>query len=115
MAATIDILTRSFAGYRTEEVTVVLEPTLPTELHRLRFAVQHRGLRIRIALEDTTLTVTADHCAADPRVRLRVGVHDATLSAGTLRRFRRETDGWHQDGGDRVEHPECGPPGRGPL
>lgn len=105
MAATIDILTRSFAGFRTEGVTVVLGPALPAELHRLRFGVQHRGLRIQIAIEDTALTVTADHCAADPGVRLRVGGHEAALEAGASRHFRREADGWHLDDGDQVEQP----------
>lgn len=107
MAATIDILTRSFAGYRTEGATVVLDPALPAELHQLRFSLQHRGQRLHVALGDTTLTVTADPCAADPRVRLRVGDHEAALTAGNARRFRRAADGWRLDDGDQVEQPDA--------
>lgn len=97
MAGSIDILTRSFAGLRTEGATVVLNPSLPARQRRLRFRMQHRGQRLQVSVDDNTVTVTADPCATDPHVRLRIGAHEATLAAGTRRRFRREADTWHPE------------------
>ncbi|MHB1064081.1 MAG: beta-phosphoglucomutase family hydrolase [Georgenia sp.] len=94
MAGTLDIITRAFAGLDTEGAVVVLDPALPAGLHALRFGVQHRGQRLRVVIDDDTLSVTAEPCAADPRVRLRVGGHEAALVAGTSRRFRRAGDTW---------------------
>ncbi|GAA3510454.1 beta-phosphoglucomutase family hydrolase [Georgenia daeguensis] len=97
MAGTLDILTRSFAGLRTDGTTVALDPVLPAVLHALRVRLQHRGQRLQVSIDDDTLTVTAEPCVADPRVRLRVGGHEATLASGTTRRFRREADTWHPE------------------
>src|SRR5690625_6663373 len=73
MAGPIDMLTRSFAGLHTQGTTVVLDPALPAGLPAMRFRVQHRGHRLHITLDETTLTVTAEPCAANPHIRLRVG------------------------------------------
>ncbi|MEV8027583.1 beta-phosphoglucomutase family hydrolase [Cellulosimicrobium funkei] len=90
MAGTIDILIRSFAGLHTQGPTVVLDPALPAGLPAMRFRVQHRGHRLHVTLDETTLTVTAEPCAANPHIRLRVGEHEAALPAGTTRRFCAE-------------------------
>lgn len=73
MAGTIDILTRSFAGLRTEGTTVFLDPTLPAGLRTLQFRLQHRGQRLDISIDNNTVTVTAEPCAANPTVLLRLG------------------------------------------
>lgn len=105
MAGTIDILTRSFAGLRTAGTTVLLDPVLPAGLHGLRFRLQHRGQRLQVSIDDNTLTVNAEPCAADPRIRLRVGVHETSLAGGTTRRFRREADTWHPEEASQVGQP----------
>ncbi len=119
MAGTIDILTRSFAGLRTDGTTVILDPALPTGLHALRLRLQHHGQRLHVSIEGTTLTVTAEACVARPEVRLRVGDHETFLTAGTRRRFHREGDTWHPEQvnplGDRQERDRARPdPGRAP-
>ena len=108
MAGTIDIITRSFAGLRTEGTTIVLDPTLPAGLHALQFRLQHRGQRLHVSIDDDTLTVTAAPCAANPHLRLRVGEHETTLAAGAIRRFHREADTWHPEAPNRVDHLQAG-------
>lgn len=83
MAGTVDIVTRAFAGQRTEGDTVVLDPHPPAaRLGRVRFSVVHRGQRLRIALDHEALTVTADPCATNPQVRVRVGDRTELVPAG---------------------------------
>ncbi len=82
MAATIDIVTRSFAGQRTEDDTVVFDPNLPQGLGSVRFGIVHRGQRLRVELDQDSLTVTAEPCATNPRVRVRLGDRSFTVPAG---------------------------------
>ncbi|MEP7763913.1 beta-phosphoglucomutase family hydrolase [Sanguibacter sp. 25GB23B1] len=82
MAATIDIVTRVFGGVRTEGESVVLNPRLPTALRRARFTLVHRGQRLRISLDHDAITVTADPCAINHRVRVRVNGRAETLRGG---------------------------------
>ncbi|NMR19500.1 HAD-IA family hydrolase [Cellulomonas fimi] len=105
MAGTLDILTRSFAGLDADGPTVALDPALPAGLRTLRFRLQHRGQRLLVEIDDNTLTVTAEPCAANPHVLLRVGGHVVALAAGTSRRFRRALDEWQH-----VQADQPGPP-----
>lgn len=102
MAGTIDILTRSFAGLRTEGATVVLNPGLPARKHGLRFTMQHRGQRLKIAIDDKSVTVVADVCVTEPQVRLRVGGHERALGAGSVQRFRRVAETWRCEDEDQA-------------
>jgi len=82
MAGTIDIITRSFAGLRTQDDTLTFDPALPDGLHRAQFQIQHRGQRIRVSLDQTGLHLAADPCRANPRVRVIVAGAAATLTGG---------------------------------
>ncbi|WP_448072947.1 beta-phosphoglucomutase family hydrolase [Georgenia yuyongxinii] len=82
MAGTIDIVTRAFAGLRTEGDTVGLDPNLPVGLRRARFSLLHRGQRLRISLGHDSLTVAADPCAGNAEVRVRVGGRTELVPAG---------------------------------
>lgn len=101
MAGTIDILTRSFAGLRTDGSTIVLDPDLPAGLHALQFRMQHHGQRLRVVIGENTMSVTADPCSTDPGVRLRVGSHEDSLVSGTTRRFWHENHTWSTGEPDR--------------
>jgi beta-phosphoglucomutase family hydrolase len=72
MAGTIDIVTRSFAGVTVDGNAVTLDPRLPVRLAGARFELQHRGQRLRVSLTPTSTRVTADPCAANPDVDVRV-------------------------------------------
>jgi beta-phosphoglucomutase family hydrolase len=87
MAGTIDIITRSFAGLRTQEDTLALDPRLPRELRRAKFQIQHRGQRIDVSLRADSLRLTAHHCAANPRVRVMVAGEPTTLVGGQTGNF----------------------------
>ena len=89
MAGTIDIVTRAFAGQRTEDDTVTLDPHLPDGLRRARFQLQHRGQRLRVCLDHDLVTVAVDHCAANPQVRLRVDGRTETITGGQAVVFPR--------------------------
>ncbi|RPF28252.1 beta-phosphoglucomutase family hydrolase [Georgenia muralis] len=95
MAGTIDIVTRAFAGQRTEGDTVALDPNLPVGLRRARFSLVHRGQRLRISLDHDSLTVSADPCAANPRVRVG-GRTEAVSAAGKMLFIPSD----HENGGD---------------
>ena len=87
MAGTIDIITRSFAGLRTEDDTLTFQPQLPDGLRRAQFQVAHRGQRIDVSIDHESLRLTAHHCAANPRVRVMVAGAPATLTGGQTREF----------------------------
>ena len=87
MAGTIDIITRAFGGYRTQDDTVFVDPRLPEGLRRAQFTVQHRGQRMHVALNHDAVRLAADRCARNPDVRLQVaGVHDR-LTGGESRTY----------------------------
>ena len=87
MAGTVDIITRSFAGLRTQDDTLTFDPQLPDGLHRAQFQIQHRGQRIRVSLDRTGLHLAADPCRANPRVRVIVAGAIATLTGGQACEF----------------------------
>ncbi|HET7399400.1 MAG TPA: beta-phosphoglucomutase family hydrolase [Intrasporangium sp.] len=82
MAGTIDLVARAFAGQRTSGDTVVFDPCLPEGLRRVGFAFSHRGQRLTVALDHDELRVSADACAANPHVRVRVGMRVETIPGG---------------------------------
>ena len=91
MAGTLDIVARAFAGLRTQDDTVILDPRLPTGLRSVEFDLQHRGQRLRVSLDHDSVTVEADHCAANPLVRVRVGGGSAvTMTGGQCQMFRHQ-------------------------
>lgn len=71
MAGTIDIVTRAFAGISADGNAVTLDPRVPTRLASARFELQHRG-QLRVSLTPASTHVTADPCAANPDVDVRV-------------------------------------------
>jgi hypothetical protein len=87
MAGTVDIITRSFAGLRTQDDTLTFDPQLPDGLRRAQFQIQHRGQRIRVSLDQTGLHLAADPCSANPRVRVIVAGAPATLTGGQTCHF----------------------------
>jgi beta-phosphoglucomutase family hydrolase len=82
MAGTVDIVTRVFAGYRTENDVVVLDPQLPEGVVSAQFGLLHRGQRLQVRIDQDFVEVTADPCATNPRVRVRVGGQTATMTCG---------------------------------
>lgn len=92
MAGTIDVVGRAFAGQRTDGDTVTFEPNLPPGLKRLRYSLQHRAQRLMVCLDHDVLTVTADPCAANPRVRVRVGSRTETIAGGQTMEFSLASD-----------------------
>lgn len=85
MAGTIDIITRSFAGYRSDDDRVIFEPLLPHGLAAARFEIQHRGQRLQVTLDRHTLTVTADPCAGRPQVHVQVAGAPVVVPGGESR------------------------------
>lgn len=82
MAGTADVVMRSFAGFRTDSDVVVLEPRLPQGLRCARFALLHRGQRLDVRLDRDSVSITADPCASNPHVRVRVRGRTATIAGG---------------------------------
>ncbi len=82
MASTIDIVTRVFAGYRTEDDLVILDPKLPEGLVSAQFGVLHRGQRLQVRMNHDAVEVTADPCGTNPRVRVRVWERTSTMTGG---------------------------------
>ncbi|MGD8215428.1 glycosyl hydrolase family 65 protein [Aestuariimicrobium sp. Y1814] len=72
MAGTLDIITRAFAGCRTDGECVHLDPLLPRGLGAAGFQVQHRGQRLLVDLDPDGARVAADPCAANSTVSVRV-------------------------------------------
>lgn len=104
MAGTLDIITRAFAGYRTDGECVHLDPLLPRGLGAAGFQVQHRGQRLLVDLDPDGARVAADPCAANSTVSVRVAQSSATLVGGQSRLFQ------YGGGRDRPDE-EPQPPG----
>jgi beta-phosphoglucomutase family hydrolase len=81
MAGSIDIVTRAFAGLRTEGDVLSFEPRLPVGLREVRFLVHHRRQRIEVGLDHERLRLSVHPCSA-PRVRMRVGTRTLSLRGG---------------------------------
>jgi len=88
MAGTLDMVARAFAGYRTDGDRVRLDPTLPAGLKGVRFGFQHRGQRVDVEVGHESITVIADPCAANRRVRVRVAGTESELIDGRPQVFR---------------------------
>lgn len=104
MAGTLDIITRAFAGCRTDGECVHLDPLLPRGLGAAGFQVQHRGQRLLVDLDPDGARVAADPCAANSTVSVRVAQSSATLVGGQSRLFQ------YGGGRDRPDE-EPQPPG----
>jgi len=87
MAGTIDIITRSFAGLRTQDDTLTFDPQLPHGLRRAQFQVAHRGQRIDVSIDHQSLRLSVHPCTANPRVRVMVAGTAATLTGGQTCHF----------------------------
>ncbi|MEO5884425.1 MAG: beta-phosphoglucomutase family hydrolase [Candidatus Limnocylindrales bacterium] len=87
MAGTIDIVTRAFAGLRTEGDVLVFEPHMPEGLRQVRFTVHHRRQRVAVTLDHERLGLTLHSCSG-PSVRVRVGSRNLMLSARRARWVR---------------------------
>ena len=87
MAATIDIVTRAFAGVRTEGDALVLDPRLPVGLRQARFMVHYRRQRIEVTVDHERLRLAA-HPGSAPGVRVRIGPRVIWLVDGTTRTVR---------------------------
>ena len=85
MAGTIDIITRAFAGYRTEGDRVILDPRLPHGLGAARFQLQHRGQRLHVTVDRDTLSVGADPCAGRAQAHLQVAGAPVVVPSGQTR------------------------------
>jgi len=87
MAGTVDIVTRAFAGVRTEGDVLVFDPRLPVGLRRARFVVHHRRQRIEVTVDHGRLRF-AVHPGSLPGVRVRVGTRNLRLNGGQTRTVR---------------------------
>jgi trehalose/maltose hydrolase-like predicted phosphorylase len=82
MAGTIDIITRAFAGIRSEDDVVVFEPRLPDGLRSARFTIVHRGQHLRVVITPALLEVHAQRSATRTEVPIRAGSQNWTLAPG---------------------------------
>ncbi|MFC5999600.1 beta-phosphoglucomutase family hydrolase [Quadrisphaera sp. GCM10027208] len=80
MAGTIDIVTRSFAGVQLQDAAVTFDPRLPEGLEAVSFTLVHRGQRFRVDISQEHVQVSADPCAANPQVQVRVGSRRLAVS-----------------------------------
>ena len=87
MAGTVDIVTRAFAGLRTEGKLLAFEPRMPDGLRQVRFTVHHHRHRIAVTLDHERLRLTGDACSG-PGVRVRVGTRTLNLTGGRARTVR---------------------------
>lgn len=84
MAGTIDIVTRAFAGLRTDGDEIAFAPRMPAGLREVAFTVHHRRNEVAVSLDHERLRLTAG-CCSDQPVRVRVGDQTLTLSDGATR------------------------------
>ncbi len=87
MAGTIDIVTRAFAGVRTEGDALVFDPRLPVGLRQARFVVHYRRQRIEVTVDHERLRFAVHPCSG-PGVRVRVGIRSLRLNGGQARTVR---------------------------
>ncbi|MAM53425.1 beta-phosphoglucomutase family hydrolase [Leucobacter sp. wl10] len=82
MAATVDIVTRAFAGLRTDGDTVVFDPHLPRALGSVRFGLVHRGQHLRVTLDHHSLIINADPGTTNSQLLVRQGARTVAIPAG---------------------------------
>jgi len=87
MAGTVDIVTRAFAGVRSEGDVLVFDPRLPVGLRQARLVVHHRRQRIEVAIDHERLRFEV-HPSSLPGVRVRVGTRSLRLKGGQTRTVR---------------------------
>jgi len=84
MAGTVDIVTRAFAGVRTDGDVLVFDPRLPVGMRQARFVVHYRRQRIEVTVDHERLRFAVHPCSV-PGVRVRVGTRSLTLEGGQSR------------------------------
>jgi trehalose/maltose hydrolase-like predicted phosphorylase len=77
MAGSVDAVTRAFAGLQAQDGILSFDPMLPHGLRGVGFEVQYRGQRFRATLDEEGIQLTADPCAANPSVHVRVAGRSA--------------------------------------
>jgi trehalose/maltose hydrolase-like predicted phosphorylase len=92
MAATIDIVTRAFAGARLADGTVTFDPQLPQPLRSARFTLVHRGQRLHVDLDQHSIEVAADPCATNPQTHVRVADVTTAVPGGHTMTFPTLSD-----------------------
>src|SRR5690606_3668646 len=109
MAGTIDIVTRAFAGFRTEDDVVVVDPVLPPGLRGLAFSVLHRGRRVEVLLDGDGAHLRTEPVASAAPVPVRVTGEAALLPGGEQRSFACHPPHAHRGSGPSHA---CGAPWR---
>ena len=87
MAGTVDIVTRAFAGVRTDGDVLAFDPRLPVGLRQARFVVHYRRQRIEVTVDHERLRFAVHPCSL-PGVRVRVGTRTIWLVGGKTRTVR---------------------------
>ncbi len=90
MAGTVDILQRCFVDLDARDGVLHLNPRLPEELPRLRFAIDYRGLRLEVDVTHDGVVIRSRPSTASP---VRVAVRDQAfeLAGGQVRRVPLKT------------------------
>ena len=81
MAGTVDLVQRCYSGLNAGSGTLLLNPSLPTQLGAVEFPLLYRGhqLEVRIEGEHARVTVASDGAE---QVRVQIGDHVADLTWG---------------------------------
>ena len=83
-----------FGGLRLRPDGLTLDPHLPSRWRRLRFPVQWRGRRLRVAVEGAPPAVEATLETGEPMVLALEGGPVATVAPGRRYRARHTGHGW---------------------
>jgi alpha,alpha-trehalase len=86
MAGTVDLVQRCYGGVHAHHDVLWLNPALPEELSRLRFAVHYRGQRVAVDITARRLLVSTLPSLSAP---IRVGFRDEVveLSGGSSKEW----------------------------
>ena len=79
MAGTVDLVQRCYGGVDAHHGVLWLNPALPEELSRLRFAVHYRGHRVAVDITAHRLVVSTLPALSPP---IRVGFRDEVVELG---------------------------------
>jgi trehalose/maltose hydrolase-like predicted phosphorylase len=73
MSGTLDLIQRGYAGSSIRDGVLSFDPRLGERLDGLAFAMQFRGMPIRVTLEGGELTVAADAEGLSRPIKVGVG------------------------------------------
>jgi hypothetical protein len=88
---------------------VAFDPQLPPRLRSARFALVHRGRRLRVVLDQHGVEVAADPCATNPHVHVRVGGATAVVPGGQCSTFPTASSDEASAGGGTGERSQPDP------